>query len=187
MSAIRARRTRVGRGVGMLLVAVAVTATLLLAHGLARPHAAPSRQLPTVPAGSVGPTVSTAGKVICPAVQPGFLPDGITAHDRNLVPYSRTVLGVDATWSDASGARSVEVLDGGYVDDITEPYDNLAPARDITLSGTHVTVLTDLFLNRRVYLGYWRVPGVDRPCDVHALVTIGLPATQAYAVLHSLK
>lgn len=110
----------------------------------------------------------------------------MTPHDRNLVPYSEIVLGIDATWADQSAARSIEILDGGYVDDITEPYDSLLPASGTRVQGNPVTVLSAVFLKRTVYLGYWRQPGVARPCDVHAVVTLGLTRSQAYRVIGSL-
>ena len=115
------------------------------------------------------------------------MPVGIAAQDRQLVPFSATVVGVTATWADASAARSIEVLNGGYVDDITEPYDGLVPAQGGTVKGATATVLTTVFLKRRVYVGYWRDLTVAKPCDVHALTTLGLTGSEFYAVLRSLR
>lgn len=134
-----------------------------------------------------GLSTTTSTKVFCRSYRPTDLPNGLTARDRNLVPYSHSVLGVDARWADAQARRSVQVLDGGYVDDITEPYDALAPAPSTTVHGSLTTVLTTIFLRRQIVLGYWREAKVQRPCDVHAVVMIGLTRPQAYRVLRSMR
>jgi hypothetical protein len=137
---------------------------------------------------AVAPTTQrTAGKAVCPSLTLSALPPGITYRDRTLVPFSPSVLGVDAIWANSASTRSIEMLDGGYVDDITEPYDGLHPAAAVMVQGKSVTVLTTVFLKRQVFLGYWRQQEVAAPCNVHAIVTLGLSGGEFNAVVRSLR
>lgn len=179
-------RTRLRRS-AIVAGALLVVAGALLAARAQGEDQQPHRATAAAPAVAAHSATATESKSICTSLTPATLPHGVKARDRTLVPFSSTILGVDATWADDRAARSIEVLDGGYVDDITEPYDNLRPVAGTTVGGTAVTVLTTVFLRRPVYLGYWRQPGVARPCDVHAVVTIGLPRAAAYAVFASLR
>lgn len=163
--------------VGLVVLLAALAATRLTPRSRTAPHARPV----------LAPTTQrTANKTICPSLKPSSLPTGIAAKDRNLVPFSAAVLGVDQTWENSAAARSVEVVDGGYVDDITEPYDGLVPGPSITVDGVRSTVLTTVFLKRPVWLAYWRQPGVAVPCDVHAVVTLGLSRAEFSTVVGSL-
>lgn len=183
MIEVRSQRRHRGAILGLLVLVAALVTFFVFAHSHGR-HASARRS--PVPAGTTGPH-SLGTKRVCPSPVPGALPAGIVARDRILVPYSDKVLGVDQKWADAPGHRFVEVLSGGYIDDITEPYDGLHPTASATLHGARITVLTTNFLNRRVYLGYWVYPGVAVPCDIHALVTEGLPRHDFDAMLGSLR
>jgi hypothetical protein len=163
--------------VGLLVLLAALAATRLTSRSRAAPHARPV--LATT-------TQRTANKTICASLKPAALPGGMAAKDRSLVPFSAAILGVDQIWESRDAARSIEVVDGGYVDDITEPYDGLTAAPSVALNGTRATVLTTIFLHRPVWLAYWRQAGVTTPCDVHAIVTLGLSAVEFNRVLRSL-
>jgi hypothetical protein len=90
--------------------------------------------------------------------------------DRALVPYSRTILGVETTYEDGRG-RTLTMVSGGYLDDITETYDDLQPAGTIRLVGETADLLRGTFLGTRIAVAY-RL-GADPPCSTLAVVGIG--------------
>jgi len=114
------------------------------------------------------------------------MPPDLTSSNRELIPLSSTLLGVQSSFANPDGARTVQVISGGYVDDIAEAYDNLRPTRSAEVLGSRVTVLTTDFMNRQVWLGYWRQSGVARPCDVHAVISRGLGEAEFREVLAGL-
>lgn len=95
--------------------------------------------------------------------------------DRVLVPYSRTVLGVETTYEDGRG-RTLTIVSGGYLDDVTETYDDLQPAGTIRLVGETADLLRGTFLGTRIAVAY-RI-GADPPCSTLAVVGIGFSAEE---------
>jgi hypothetical protein len=114
--------------------------------------------------------------------------------ERKLVPFSSTQLGVNTVISDATEAarassrsRMIEVVSGGYVDELTESYDNLRLAGTVSVTGQPVDLLTGSFLTSTVKVAIWRQPGVAPPCDVHAVLATNLSKQQFEAVLTSVR
>ncbi len=99
--------------------------------------------------------------------------------DRVLVPYSRTILGVEAEYEDDHG-RSLMLISGGYLDDITEPYDNLQPAGTMQLGSGTADLLEGSFFGTPIAVAY-RL-GTDPPCSTLAAVAIGF-STEAFTEL----
>lgn len=121
----------------------------------------------------VGAATRPAAKETCSDVAwdppPGR---GIVRTSRELVGFSPTVLGVTTTW--AGEGLTAETVAGGYVDDLTETYDDLHLTRSLTLaSGAEAEVLHGRLLAASVIAVVWREPYEDVPCDVHALVLTG--------------
>ena len=137
----------------------------------------------TDPAIRAGAPTRPAAKSSCPEAWMRSLPAALHPSDRALVPLSRTLLSVQASWSDRTGAQRLTIVSGGYLDDLTEPYDNLRPDESTRVAGITATVLTTDFLHRRVWVAVWRQPGIRQPCDVRAVIAHGLRRSQFYAVL----
>jgi hypothetical protein len=114
--------------------------------------------------------------------------------ERKLVPFSSTQLGVNTVISDASGtaepsspSRMIEVVSGGYVDELTESYDDLRPVGSVSVTGQPVSLLASRFLTSTVKVAIWRQPGVAPPCDVHAVLATNLSRQQFKAVVESVR
>lgn len=112
----------------------------------------------------------TAAKTTCDELVIVDEPLGISLVDRVLVPYSRTILGVEATYEDDQG-RTLTVVSGGYLDDITETYDELEPAGRIKLGDSNADLLEGLHLGVPIAVAY-RL-GSSPPCSTLAAVAIG--------------
>ncbi len=124
-------------------------------------------------ADSAAPTARPAAKETCPDVAWSPPPSlGIEQTHRELVPFSPTLLGVHAMW--AGDGVTVETSAGGYVDDLTEPYDDLSPAGSMTLAhGAEAEVLRGHAQEAPLLVLLWREPSVKPPCDVHAVLITG--------------
>jgi hypothetical protein len=112
--------------------------------------------------------------------------------DRELVPFGATQLGVHTEISEASPrstarSRRIEVISGGYLDDLTEDYDDLQIVGKRQVGKQTVTVMTGRFLRNLVKVATWREDGATTPCDVHAVVGINIPAKDFDAVLASVR
>ena len=112
--------------------------------------------------------------------------------DRELVPFSATQLGVQTVISEASPRstarpRQIEVISGGYLDDLTEDYDDLQIVGKRQVGKQRATVLTGRFLRNLVKVALWREDGATTPCDVHVVVGINIPANDFDAVLASVR
>lgn len=134
-----------------------------------------------------------AAKSTCPqaVVTP---PSGMQMSERELVPFSSTQLGVNTVINEATGAakppshsRVIEVVSGGYVDELTESYDNLRQVGTISVTGQPVSLLAGSLLTSTVKLVIWREPGVAPPCDVHAVLATNLSKQQFKAVVKSVR
>ena len=150
----------------------------------------------TVPAG-VGPEGASTpassrvgGKKTCPeavVIQP---PTGMRISDRELVPFSATQLGVHTEISEASPrstvpSRRIEVVSGGYLDELTEEFDDLQIVGKRPVGKQRATVMAGRFLRSRVKVAVWREDGVSAPCDVHAVVGTDISAKDFDSVLAS--
>ena len=124
-------------------------------------------------ADSAAPTTRPAAKETCPDVAWTPPPSlGIEQTHRELVPFSPTLLGVHALW--AGSGVTVETSAGGYVDDLTEPYDDLSSAGSMALAdGAEAEVLRGHAQEAPLLVLLWREPGVEPPCDVHVLLITG--------------
>jgi len=120
-----------------------------------------------------------AWKITCSDVE--WDPDPsvrLTRTSRQLVGFSPTLLGVETTW--AGDGFTAETVAGGYIDDLTEPYDDLQPTGSLTLTdGVKADVMHGKFQGVRVVVVIWRDPSEGVPCDMHALLVEGAdPATE---------
>lgn len=135
-----------------------------------------------------------AAKSTCPQAVVMQPPAGMEVTERELVPFSSTQLGVNTVISDAadaaersSGSRTIEVVSGGYVDELTESYDDLQPVGTISVTGQPVSLLAGSLLSSTVKLVIWRQPEVAPPCDVHAVLATNLSKQQFKAVVESVR
>jgi hypothetical protein len=135
-----------------------------------------------------------ATKSTCPQAIVTRPPVGMGVSERKLVPFSSTQLGVNTVISDATEAarassrsRMIEVVSGGYVDELTESYDNLRLAGTVSVTGQPVDLLAGSFLTSTVKVAIWRQPGVAPPCDVHAVLATNLSKQQFKAILTSVR
>jgi hypothetical protein len=155
-----------GRTPGFVVPAVLTAAALVLA-GCGGSAAGSG----TEPA---GPSTRPAAKETCPDVACSPPPSvSLTETHRELVPFSPTLLGVHTSW--AGDGLTVEALAGGYVDELTEPYDDLGPAGAMSLAhGVEAEVLRGRAQAAvPVLFVLWREPSVEPPCDVHVLLITG--------------
>jgi hypothetical protein len=125
-----------------------------------------------------------AEKETCPDVAWSPALD-VVPTERELVGFSPTLLGVHTTW--AGDGFTAETVAGGYVDDLTEAYDDLHVTRTLTLEdGVQAEVLRGRLLDNPVLAVVWRDPTVEVPCDVHALLVTGADADLEEALLRGL-
>jgi hypothetical protein len=145
---------------------------------------------------AVGQSLSgrPAAKSTCPQAVVTQAPGGMEVSERELVPFSSTQLGMNTVISDTADAagpsarsRTIEVVSGGYVDELTESYDDLRPVGTISVAGQPVTLLTGSLLSATVKVVIWRQPGVAPPCDVHAVLATNLSNQQFKAVVASIR
>jgi hypothetical protein len=143
-----------------------------------------------------GQNLSTrpAAKNTCAQAIVTQVPSGMEVSERELVPFSSTQLGVNTVFSDTTGAaepssrsRRIEVVSGGYVDELTESYDDLRPIETVSVTGQPVTLLAGSLLSSTVNVVIWRQPGVAPPCDVHAVLATNLSKQQFKAVVKSVR
>jgi hypothetical protein len=135
-----------------------------------------------------------AAKSTCPQAVVTQPPAGMEVSERELVPFSSTQLGMNTVISDTAAAaepsaryRTIEVVSGGYVDELTESYDNLRPVETISVTGQRVSLLAGSLLHSTVQIVIWRQPGVVPPCDVHAVLATNLSRQQFKAVAESVQ
>jgi len=96
----------------------------------------------------------------------------VVQTSRELVGFSPTLLGVQSTW--AGDGFTAETVAGGYVDDLTEAYDDLHVVATLPLHrDVEAEVLRGRLLDDQVLVAVWRDPDEDVPCDVHALLVTG--------------
>jgi hypothetical protein len=143
----------------------------------------------------VGQNLSSrpAAKNTCTQAIVTKVPSGMEVFERELVSFSSTQLGVNTVFSDTGAAepssrsRRIEVVSGGYIDELTESYDDLRPIETVSVTGQPVTLLAGSLLSSTVNVVIWRQPGVAPPCDVHAVLATNLSKQQFKAVVKSVR
>jgi len=159
--------SRAARGrLGFFLVAFVFAATAC---------AAPEREVSsTVP----------SGKVTCDEVVATILPEDMDLVDRSLVPYSRTLLGIEAEYKGAG--RNLSLVSGGYLDDIMEGYDDLLPAGSRDLLGGRARLLSGAYLDRSVRAALVTETDAIVPCGTRAIIGVGFTREEFETVLSGL-
>jgi len=130
--------------------------------------------------------VDAASKTTCHQALLSEPPNGMVLTDRTLVPYSSMLLGVEATFSDETGARTIQVLSGGYMDELTESYDDLRVTAQATVDGRAATVLSGSLLTLDVQLASWRNVDATPPCDMYAAIATNVTPTDFAQALASI-
>lgn len=148
--------------------------------------------VPSAPVESRPPPQSRrdAVKVTCPQAVVTRPPRGMHLSDRELVPVSSTQLGTSSLITEvrqSSNRRRVEVISGGYVDDLTEDYDDLRVVGKTRVAGQSGTVLAGSLLTTSVELVVWHEPGVVAPCDVHAIIASNMKGSDFRSLLASVR
>lgn len=141
----------------------------------------------TEPARRAGEAMRPGSKETCSEATLTALPADVWPSDRELVPLRTDLLGVEATYSDETEERVVVLVSGGYLDDVLEAYDDLAPMGGVAVRGSNATVLAGEFLGQPAHASYWREGGIDAPCDVHAVLSRGLTSQEFQQVLAGLE
>jgi hypothetical protein len=136
--------------------------------------------LPTTGAAEATASTRPAAKETCPDVvwnPPPSVP--LVPSSRELVPFSPTLLGVSTTW--AGDGFEVETTSGGYVDELTEAYDDLHVTASLSVApDVEAEVLRGTFHDVPMLLVVWRDPAAEPPCDVRIFMITGAdPATEA--------
>jgi hypothetical protein len=172
-----------GRGVRRLGATSVVLATAVVSLASCGGPATGTADQPARAHASTRP----ATKETCPDVSwspPPSVP--LVATGRELVPFSPRLLGVHTTW--AGGGLTVETTAGGYVDDLTEPYDDLSSGDSLSLPhGVEAEVLRGRFQEAPLLFVLWREPSVQPPCDVHVLLVKGADPTVEAELLARLQ
>lgn len=135
-------------------------------------------------------TASTAAVTAstCAEAVLGFVPDGLEMVRRDLVPYSPRVRGITTDYAETGGGgRTITVVSGGFLDEVTEAYDNLEVGLTRLLLGQEVNVLVGSVLDTPVRVVLWRTPETQSPCDVHAIVATKVSDTDFEAVLDGVR
>ena len=132
------------------------------------------------------PTAATrpATKATCPA--PSLPADsGFELVDRTLVGFGPTTLGVEEAY-ERDGA-TMEVVSGGYFDEVTEAFDTLEIVGKASVRGGDADVLAGPYQDSTVHIALWREPGIEVPCDAHAIIVTGVTEQQFFNMLTTLS
>ena len=143
--------------------------------------------LATVACTTAEKTVSStvpAGKDTCDEVIATVLPEGMRLVDRNLVPYSRTLLGVEAEYE--GPGRNLSLVSGGYLDDILEAYDDLLPVGTREMLGGSASLLAGEYLDQSVRVALSADADMIVPCGTRAIVAVGFTQDEFEAILRGL-
>jgi hypothetical protein len=139
------------------------------------------------PSARPAPSTRPATKTTCPDV--AWIPPAsvhLEQSSRELVPFSPTLLGVHATW--LGDGITVETVSGGYVDDLTEAYDNLHVTGTLPLrSDPGAEILRGTLQDSPVLLVLWRDRSQSVPCDVHVFLVQGADAATEEVLLGGLS
>jgi hypothetical protein len=110
-------------------------------------------------------------RTTCPTPQLTAIPSDLEETDRDLVPFSPTVLGSDHTYGDDQ--RGLRLVVGGYLDDVLEPYDELQVVRSLPLRADRSLdhLAGTLLTPGDVWVATWVEPGAGpAPCPTRALI-----------------
>jgi hypothetical protein len=175
------RRPGTGR-LGRALIAAALVAPTVALTACSQTPTSAEADSPRAAA-----TTRPATKATCPDVlwdPPSSLQ--LEQTSRELVPWSPTLVGVDTTWR--GDGFTVETVSGGYMDELTEPYDDLQQTGTRTLQGDpEAAVLRGSFQASPVLLVLWRDSSQKVPCDVHAFLIQGADAADEDLLLQGLR
>jgi hypothetical protein len=119
--------------------------------------------------------VSAPNRYTCPEATINEPLPGIELADRALTEFSSTLVGVETTYSNSAGDQTIQIMSGGYADEITESYDNLLSVDSVEVAGVGGDVLEGSLLTSKVRLVFWQVPGVESPCGMHVLIATNVP------------
>jgi hypothetical protein len=128
-----------------------------------------------------------ATKTTCPDVLWDPPPSlSLERTSRELVPWGPTLLGVDTTWR--GDGFTVETASGGYMDELTEPYDDLQQTGTRSLQGDpEAEIMHGSFQGSPVLLVLWRDSSQAVPCDVHAFLVEGAEPAEEDLLLQGLR
>ena len=143
------------------------------------------------PGDADSPRADTSTRPAAKSTCPDVLWDGppslqLEQISRELVPWSPTLLGVDTTWR--GDGFTVETVSGGYMDELTEPYDDLQQTGTRSLQGDpEAAILHGSFQGSPVLMVLWRDSSQAVPCDVHAFLVQGADADTEDLLLQGLR
>jgi hypothetical protein len=109
---------------------------------------------------------------------------GFELVDRTLVGFGPTTLGVEEKYG--GDGTTMQIVSGGYFDEITEPFDTLEHVGTVSIRGAEADVLSGPYQDSMVHIALWREPGIDVPCDAHAIVASGVTEEQFLGMLNEL-
>lgn len=175
----RSRRPRSARRVRSPWSALLIAGSLLSAAGCAAGTGQAASEAAAAPD-------RPAAKKTCPDVAWDPPPSlHVVQTSRELVGFGPTLLGVRSTW--AGDGFTAETVAGGYVDDLTEGYDDLQVTASLTLEhGAEAEVLRGRMLDAPVLVAVWRDTIEEVPCDVHALLVTGADVAREEELLRGL-
>jgi hypothetical protein len=126
-------------------------------------------------------------RTTCTATPLTAIPSDLEETDRDLVPFSPTVLGSDHLFGDDQ--RGLRLVVGGYLDDVLEPYDELQVIRSLPLGDDRTLdhLVGTLLTPEDVWVATWSESGTGpAPCPTRALIAWGLEADEFTAVVDAL-
>jgi len=111
----------------------------------------------------------------CPEAAITNLPPEIVLANRALTEFSSTLVGVESTYTNGKGDQTIQIMSGGYADEVTERYDNLLPLGTVKVAGLDGDVVQGSLLTSTVRLVFWQLPSIAPPCGLHVLVATNVP------------
>lgn len=159
------KQARASSLIGMMAVLA------LVVSGCGRPQAA----MVTAVAVASPAVTPIPARDTCPEAVLSQNPAGLTMTDRELVSFSADLVGVETVYADESGTHTIQVMSGGYADEVTETYDNLVEVGNPVVDGSEGALLKGSLLDATVHLLFWQTPGLDAPCDMHVLIGVNVP------------
>jgi hypothetical protein len=117
-------------------------------------------------------------RMTCPELVFTQAPEGFELSDRELIPFSPAVVGVETTYSSGVDRQEIQLLSGGYADEVTETYDNLTPVRNLRVLDADAVILSGSLLTNSVRIVLWRAPASTAPCDLHAAIGLNISDDQ---------
>lgn len=122
-------------------------------------------------------TTRAAAKSTCPEA---VLNTEIPQLDRELIPFSPTMLGVETKYGE--GDKLVRVVSGGYLDDLFEAFDDLELSGTAVIRDSTAELLATDFLGSQVFVAVWTEESLPSPCGPHALISLGYTESEFAAM-----